>query len=124
MLPNSNRAFDRINDEDKPIIGAIAQNAAALAAAPGRLSPKERDPLVFPTVSCAAAFQTQKAGITSRVWFLAPHRRGPYHHIVSLDRLGNWINERFFGLECFLERIDRPKGLVAAMARSRTSTWI
>ncbi|MCF6433354.1 SRPBCC family protein [Leisingera sp. MMG026] len=34
--------FDRINDEDKPIIGAIAQNARALAAAPGRLSPKER----------------------------------------------------------------------------------
>lgn len=34
--------FDRINDEDKPIIGAIAQNAGALAAAPGRLSPKER----------------------------------------------------------------------------------
>lgn len=34
--------FDRINDEDKPIIGSIAQNASALAAAPGRLSPKER----------------------------------------------------------------------------------
>ncbi len=34
--------FDRINDEDKPIIGGIAQNARALAAAPGRLSPKER----------------------------------------------------------------------------------
>ena len=34
--------FDRINDEDKPIIGSIVQNAAALAAAPGRLSPKER----------------------------------------------------------------------------------
>ena len=34
--------FDRINDEDKPIIAAIAQNAKALAAAPGRLSPKER----------------------------------------------------------------------------------
>ena len=34
--------FDRINDEDKPIIGSIAQNAAALAAQPGRLSPKER----------------------------------------------------------------------------------
>ncbi|MEX0301516.1 MAG: aromatic ring-hydroxylating dioxygenase subunit alpha [Leisingera sp.] len=34
--------FDLINDEDKPIIGAIAQNAKALAAAPGRLSPKER----------------------------------------------------------------------------------
>jgi phenylpropionate dioxygenase-like ring-hydroxylating dioxygenase large terminal subunit len=34
--------FDRINDEDKPIIGSIAQNAGALAAAPGRLSPKER----------------------------------------------------------------------------------
>jgi len=34
--------FDRINDEDKPIIGSIAQNAKALAAAPGRLSPKER----------------------------------------------------------------------------------
>nr|WP_309504167.1 Rieske 2Fe-2S domain-containing protein [uncultured Roseovarius sp.] len=34
--------FDRINDEDKPIIGAIAQNAKALTAKPGRLSPKER----------------------------------------------------------------------------------
>ncbi|NVK16928.1 MAG: Rieske 2Fe-2S domain-containing protein [Rhodobacteraceae bacterium] len=34
--------FDRINDEDKPIIGGIAQNAKALAAAPGRLSSKER----------------------------------------------------------------------------------
>lgn len=34
--------FDRINQEDKPLIGRIAQNAAALAAAPGRLSPKER----------------------------------------------------------------------------------
>jgi phenylpropionate dioxygenase-like ring-hydroxylating dioxygenase large terminal subunit len=34
--------FDRINDEDKPIIGAIVQNARALAAEPGRLSPKER----------------------------------------------------------------------------------
>lgn len=34
--------FDRINDEDKPIIGAIVQNAGALAAEPGRLSPKER----------------------------------------------------------------------------------
>ena len=34
--------FDRINDEDKSIIGSIAQNASALAAAPGRLSPKER----------------------------------------------------------------------------------
>lgn len=34
--------FDVINEEDKPIIGAIAQNAHALAAAPGRLSPKER----------------------------------------------------------------------------------
>ncbi|MFD1159301.1 aromatic ring-hydroxylating oxygenase subunit alpha [Roseovarius aestuarii] len=34
--------FDVINDEDKPIIGSIAQNASALAAAPGRLSPKER----------------------------------------------------------------------------------
>lgn len=34
--------FDRINDEDKPIIGSIAQNAKALAAQPGRLSPKER----------------------------------------------------------------------------------
>ena len=34
--------FDRINDEDKPIIGSIVQNAKALAAAPGRLSPKER----------------------------------------------------------------------------------
>lgn len=34
--------FDRINDEDKPIIGSIAQNASALAAQPGRLSPKER----------------------------------------------------------------------------------
>ncbi len=34
--------FDRINDEDKPIIGGIVKNAGALAAAPGRLSPKER----------------------------------------------------------------------------------
>jgi choline monooxygenase len=34
--------FSRINDEDKPIIGGIVQNAKALAAAPGRLSPKER----------------------------------------------------------------------------------
>jgi phenylpropionate dioxygenase-like ring-hydroxylating dioxygenase large terminal subunit len=34
--------FDRINDEDKPIIGVIVQNARALAAEPGRLSPKER----------------------------------------------------------------------------------
>lgn len=34
--------FDAINDEDKPIIGSIVQNAGALAAAPGRLSPKER----------------------------------------------------------------------------------
>lgn len=33
--------FDRINDEDKPIVAAIARNARALAAAPGRLSPKE-----------------------------------------------------------------------------------
>ena len=36
------RGFDAINDEDKPIIGEIVQNASALAAAPGRLSPKER----------------------------------------------------------------------------------
>jgi len=36
------KGFDRINDEDKPIIGSIAQNASALAAEPGRLSPKER----------------------------------------------------------------------------------
>lgn len=34
--------FDVINDEDKPIIGGIVKNAGALAAAPGRLSPKER----------------------------------------------------------------------------------
>ncbi len=34
--------FDVINDEDKPIIGGIVNNAGALAAAPGRLSPKER----------------------------------------------------------------------------------
>jgi len=34
--------FDAINEEDKPIIGSIAQNASAIAAAPGRLSPKER----------------------------------------------------------------------------------
>ena len=34
--------FDAINDEDKPIISTIVQNAKALAAAPGRLSPKER----------------------------------------------------------------------------------
>lgn len=34
--------FDRINEEDKPIVGSILQNAKAQAAAPGRLSPKER----------------------------------------------------------------------------------
>ncbi|MCQ0092703.1 Rieske 2Fe-2S domain-containing protein [Roseovarius sp. M141] len=34
--------FDVINDEDKPIIGTIVKNAKALAAEPGRLSPKER----------------------------------------------------------------------------------
>lgn len=34
-------SFERINDEDKPIVSAIARNARALAAAPGRLSPKE-----------------------------------------------------------------------------------
>ncbi|PVH27333.1 Rieske (2Fe-2S) protein [Pararhodobacter oceanensis] len=34
--------FDAINNEDKPIVGAIVGNAAALAAQPGRLSPKER----------------------------------------------------------------------------------
>ncbi len=34
--------FDRINVEGKPIIGAIVQNARALAAEPGRLPPKER----------------------------------------------------------------------------------
>ncbi|WP_166418926.1 aromatic ring-hydroxylating oxygenase subunit alpha [Cochlodiniinecator piscidefendens] len=34
--------FDAINEEDKPIIGSIAENAGALAAEPGRLSPKER----------------------------------------------------------------------------------
>jgi len=34
--------FDRINNEDKPIISEIVKNARALAAAPGRLSPKER----------------------------------------------------------------------------------
>jgi hypothetical protein len=39
--------FDRINDEDKPIIGGIVKNAGALAAAPGRLSPKERSVWYF-----------------------------------------------------------------------------
>jgi len=39
--------FDEINEEDKPIIGGIAQNAAALAASPGRLSPKERSVWYF-----------------------------------------------------------------------------
>lgn len=34
--------FDRINEEDQPIISSIVQNAKALAAAPGRLSTKER----------------------------------------------------------------------------------
>ena len=34
-------SFQAINDEDKPVIAAIARNAKALAAAPGRLSPKE-----------------------------------------------------------------------------------
>ncbi len=34
--------FDAINDEDKPIIGSIVKNVKALAAEPGRLSPKER----------------------------------------------------------------------------------
>lgn len=34
-------SFHAINDEDKPIVAAIAQNAKALAAEPGRLSPKE-----------------------------------------------------------------------------------
>lgn len=35
-------SFHAINDEDKPITAAIARNAAALAAEPGRLSPKEQ----------------------------------------------------------------------------------
>ena len=34
--------FDAINEEDKPIVGKIFQNAKASAAKPGRLSPKER----------------------------------------------------------------------------------
>jgi choline monooxygenase len=34
--------FDTINDEDKPIVSNIFQNAKASAAIPGRLSPKER----------------------------------------------------------------------------------
>jgi len=34
-------SFNAINAEDKPITTAIAQNAKALAAEPGRLSPKE-----------------------------------------------------------------------------------
>jgi phenylpropionate dioxygenase-like ring-hydroxylating dioxygenase large terminal subunit len=34
-------SFDHINDEDKGIIAGIYQNAGALAAEPGRLSPKE-----------------------------------------------------------------------------------
>ena len=33
--------FDRINEEDKPVVAAIARNARAHAATPGRLSPKE-----------------------------------------------------------------------------------
>ncbi len=36
------RSFHAINCEDKPITSAIARNAAALAAEPGRLSPKEK----------------------------------------------------------------------------------
>lgn len=36
------KSFHAINDEDKPVTAAIARNAAALAAEPGRLSPKER----------------------------------------------------------------------------------
>ena len=35
-------SFHAINDEDKPITAAIARNAGALAAEPGRLSPKEK----------------------------------------------------------------------------------
>lgn len=35
-------SFHAINDEDKPVTTAIAQNAKALAAEPGRLSPKEK----------------------------------------------------------------------------------
>lgn len=35
-------SFHAINDEDKPITTKIAQNARALAAKPGRLSPKEQ----------------------------------------------------------------------------------
>ena len=35
-------SFHAINAEDKPVTAAIARNARALAAAPGRLSPKER----------------------------------------------------------------------------------
>ena len=34
--------FDRINEEDKPIVAAVARNAQASAATPGRLSAKER----------------------------------------------------------------------------------
>ena len=35
-------SFERINDEDKPIVAAVTRNARAAKAAPGRLSPKER----------------------------------------------------------------------------------
>lgn len=35
------KSFRAINDEDKPVVAAIARNARALAAEPGRLSPKE-----------------------------------------------------------------------------------
>ncbi len=35
-------SFHAINGEDKPVTAAIAHNASALAAAPGRLSPKEK----------------------------------------------------------------------------------
>jgi len=34
--------FDAINNEDKPIVSKIFENAKASAAIPGRLSPKER----------------------------------------------------------------------------------
>ena len=35
-------SFHAINSEDKPVTAAIARNAKALAAEPGRLSPKEK----------------------------------------------------------------------------------
>lgn len=68
--------FDRINDEDKPIIGAIAQNAKALAAKPGRLSPKERT-----------------------IWYFQQYLAASWPKILRQPRAQDNI-ERFSGLSC------------------------